>query len=290
MKLREALNEAEQRLDDAEVPNAEFDARVLAAHVLDLKLSELTMQQERMLTGEEMARIDTLVSCRADREPLQYLLGNTEFYGREFICDSRALIPRTDTETLIDVALELIEDLQIRTVADIGTGSGIIALTLACEAPQTTVIATDSSESALELAAENVALHDLESRVTLACGPWLEPLHADQCAEDVEMLVSNPPYVREDDFDTLMPEITNHEPREALVDTETDGLGAYRAIVGQCRELPSLRSVVFEVGEGQAAEVAEMMKSALNAREVIIRKDLGKIDRVVAAVLGIGEQ
>jgi len=287
MKLRDAIADARQRLEQADVPEAKFDARALAAHVLGLRLSKLPMQQERMLTGEEMAALDTLVSCRARREPLQYLVGNTEFYGREFKCDPRALIPRTDTETLIDVSLELIDDLGLAVAVDVGTGSGVVAVTLAAEREELEVLATDTSEAALELAAENVEAHKLKSRVMLAQGPWLEPVIDEGWAGRVDLLVSNPPYIREDEVEGLMPEIVDHEPREALVDAEEDGMGAYRAIVGQCDALPSLRAAVFEVGEGQASEVADLMREVLRASEIIIRKDLGKIDRVVAAVIGI---
>ncbi|MFW5866764.1 MAG: peptide chain release factor N(5)-glutamine methyltransferase [Armatimonadota bacterium] len=290
MKLRDAIKEAKDRLEDAGVPEAEFDARALAAHMLGVRLSQLAMQQERLLTGEEMAALDTLISCRARREPLQYLIGATGFYGREFICDPRALIPRPDTEALVDVSLELIDELELSVVADIGTGSGVIAVTLAAERERLEVLATDTSEAALELAGENIAKHSLKDRVALAQGPWLEPLMEEGRAERVEMIVSNPPYIREDEIDGLMVEITEHEPRAALVDSEADGMGAYRAIVEQCPSLPNLRAAAFEVGKGQAAEVAELMRAALNAREIIIRKDLGKIDRVVAAVLGIGER
>ncbi len=290
MKLTRALKDATVRLEEAGVPSPDFDARALAAHVLGIRMSELPMHRERLLTGDELAAFDGLVASRARREPLQYLTGDTEFYGLRFLCDRRALIPRPDTETLIEVAVELAGELEIARIADIGTGCGIIAVTLAQQLPDAQILATDSSEEALALAAENVALHELERRVLLAHGPWLEPLHEAGWAEGVEMIVSNPPYVREEDVDTLMPEIVEHEPREALVGPDADGLGAYRAIVAGCRELPALRALAFEVGEGQAAAVGEMMSEALNAREIIIRKDLGRTDRVVAAVLGIGER
>ncbi|MEA3403785.1 MAG: peptide chain release factor N(5)-glutamine methyltransferase [Armatimonadota bacterium] len=290
MKLSEALEDAQQRLAEAEVPEAEFDARALASHVLDIPLAHIPMHQARLLTGEELASFETLIGCRCRREPLQYLLESTEFYGYEFLCDPRAVIPRADTETLVDVALEIAQEHGITRIADIGTGCGIIAVSLALELKDTHVLATDTSRDALDLAAENVAAHGLEDRVELAQGSWLDPLHESGWASNVEMVVSNPPYVREDDWEDLMPEITDHEPREALVDSEADGLGAYRAIVEQCGELPALQAVAFEVGEGQAAEVAELMSEALGASEIIIRKDLGRIDRVVAAVLGIGER
>ena len=290
MKLRDAVNDARTCLDEAGVPEAEFDARALAAHVLSLRLSQLAMQQERMLTGDELAAFDTLVARRARREPLQYLLGSTGFYGRDFACDPRALIPRPDTEALVDVSLELIETLGVRVALDVGTGSGVIGVTLAAEVKDLEVLATDSSEDALALAVENVRRHGLESRVTLAQGSWLDPALDEAWVQRVEMVVSNPPYIRADEFENLMAEIVEHEPREALVDSEPDGIGSYRAIVSQCNALPRLQVVAFEVGEGQAAQVAELMREALCASEIIIRKDLGKIDRAVAAVVGGGER
>lgn len=289
MKLSKALKDAEQRLTEAAVPEAEFDARALAAHILGVKLSGLTMQRDRLLTGEELAAFEALVHRRAQREPLQYLLGTVEFYGREFLCDHRALIPRADTETLIDVSLELIAELGITRLADIGVGTGVIALTLAHEAPELSVLATDASEDALELAAENMAMHEMAERVSLARGEWLAPLHEEGVAEEIEMIVSNPPYIRAEDFAALMPEIVEHEPREALVDSDPDGMGSCRIILEQCLDLPALRAVAFEVGKGQAGAVADLMSEKLDAREVIIRKDLGRIDRVVAAVTGLGE-
>jgi len=290
MKLTQALKDATLRLEEAGVATPDFDARALAAHVLGIRLSELPMHRERLLTGDELAAFEALIASRARREPLQYLTGDTEFCGLRFRCDRRALVPRPDTETLIEAALELAGELDITRIADIGTGCGIIAVSLAQQLPGAEILATDSSEEALALAAENVALHELERRVTLAHGPWLEPLHEVGRAEDVEMIVSNPPYIREEDFDTLMPEIVEHEPRAALVGLDADGLGGYRAIVAGCRELPALRALAFEVGAGQAVAVGEVMRAALDAREIIIRKDLGRIDRVVAAVLGIGER
>ncbi|NLO05573.1 MAG: peptide chain release factor N(5)-glutamine methyltransferase [candidate division WS1 bacterium] len=287
MKLREAISDAQTRLEEAGVPEAEFDARMVAAHVLGLRLSELLMHRERMLTGDEQAALDTLVSARARREPLQYLLGCTGFHGREFLCDPRALIPRPDTETLVDLALELAREHGLRVIADIGTGTGVIAITLAAELTGAEVLATDVSPEALELAAENVKQHKLGGRVTLLEGPWLEPLHESGWADRIEMVVSNPPYVREEDFDALMPEIVKHEPRHALVGSGEGGLGAYRAIIGQCAELPALRAVAFEVGQGQAAAVADLLQEKLNIAETIIRRDLGKVDRVVAAVIGV---
>jgi release factor glutamine methyltransferase len=289
MKLRDAIKDLHQRLQEAQVPEAEHDARAIAAHVLRIPLTQLAVQQERLLTTDHLAAMDVLAVARARREPLQYLLGCTGFYGREFTCDSRALIPRPDTETLVEVALELIRDLHLRVVADVGTGTGIIGITLAAEVQGLKVLATDASADALALAAENVGRHRLDSRVTLAQGQWLEPALADDWRERVELVVSNPPYIRADEIGSLMPEVSKHEPRQALAGGGEDALGAYRAIIEQCASLPKLRAIVFEVGEGQAAQVAGLLSQTPGICESIIRKDLGSIDRVVAAVIGAAE-
>lgn len=285
MTLREAMRAARKRLAEAGVPSPEFDARALAAHVLGLSLTQLPLHYRRRLTDAESAALEALVEARARRTPLQYVTGATGFYGREFLCDRRALIPRPDTEAVVELALELANELGITCIADLGTGTGVLALTLAAELPAARVLATDISEEALALAAENLAQHGLAGRVTLARGAWVEAVHAAGWTDRVEMVVSNPPYVRPDDWETLMPEIREHEPREALVAPDADGLGAYREIVAGCRELPYLRAVVFEVGDRQAVEVAGLLREGLSPRRVITRADLAKIERAVGAVL-----
>jgi len=285
MTVGEAMRDARQRLAAAGVPSPDFDARTLVAHVLSTPLNQLPLHDRRLLTAAEAARLDALVAARARREPLQYLTGVTGFYGREFRCDRRALIPRADTETVVELALELARELSITRIADLGTGTGIIALTLAAELPETSVLATDASEEALALAAENLAALELQERVTLAHGRWLEPVHQTGWADEVEMVVSNPPYIRPDVFATLQPEIREHEPRAALVGRRADGLRACREIVAGCRELPRLRAVVFEVGDDQARAVAELLREVLSPVRVIVRTDLGRVERAVAGVL-----
>jgi release factor glutamine methyltransferase len=285
MVLYEVLRDARRRLAAADVPSPDFDARALAAHVLRIPLNRLPLYERRGLSANERSAFEALVEARARRDPLQYITGVTGFYGREFRCDRRALIPRPDTETVVELALELARELGITRIVDLGTGTGIIALTLAAELPEALVLATDRSEEALALAAENVGLHRLGGRVRLARGRWLEAVHEGGWAEEVEMVVSNPPYVRPDAWNELMPEIREHEPHEALVGPDADGLGAYREIVAGCRDLPRLRTVVFEVGDDQAGAVVKLLRTVLCLRRVIVRADLGGIERAVAGVL-----
>ncbi len=214
----------------------------------------------------ELALLAELSARRAAREPLQYILGDTEFYGREFRCDPRALIPRPDTETLVEVALELARNTGARDIVDVGTGTGAVAISIALELPDARLLATDISPDALELAGANIAAHGL--------------------AERVQMVVSNPPYVRADEWDGLQTEIVEHEPQSALVGEGADGLGCYERILADCADLPALRAVAFEVGAGQATGVARLMATALPGCAIMVREDLSGIERVVAATLG----
>lgn len=281
--LRDALKAAERRLTDATVPSPDFDARALAAHVLGLPLSQIPLHHDRRLTPEESVEFDDLVARRCAREPLQHVTGETEFYGRVIRCDRRALIPRADTEVLVEVALELARDLAISFAVDIGTGTGAIAIALAAELPQLQILATDTSPLALDLASENLAVHDLAGRIALAEGDCLEAVREAGWWERAEMIVSNPPYVRADEFEGLEPEITRWEPREALIAPDADGLGFYRRLLAEGSQLPALRAVAFEVGAGCAPAVAELVGDSLQGFEVSMHKDYAGIERVVCA-------
>lgn len=287
MLLGEWFDTAIRRLVAAGVDSARFDAGVLAAHVLALRLTEVPFVRGRQLTADEMRRLDELLARRLQREPLQYVTGATEFYGHRFLCDPRALIPRCDTETLVEVALELIDSTGATAVLDIGTGTGVIALTLALERPHVHVLATDISAEALALAAANVALHDLGQRVTLAQGDCLEAV-PEPWRERVQVLVCNPPYVRADELPHLAPEIRDHEPRVALVGEGEDATGLYARLVAGCGQLPALRALAFEVGAGQARAVATMLRRHRPDCVIMVREDLGGVERVVAATFAPG--
>lgn len=281
--LREALRDAERRMAAAGVGSPDFDARALAAHVLGVPLSQLPLDSNRRLSAQEAGQLEELVRRRCAREPLQYITGETEFYGRALRCDRRALIPRPDTEVLAEVALELACEACVASVVEVGTGTGAVAITLAAEMPELEVLATDASREALELAAENVALHGLEGRVRLAQGDCLEAVREAGWWERAQMIVSNPPYVRAEEIEGLEPEIARHEPREALVGLDADGLGLYRRLLPEAARLPGLRAVVVEVGAGAAPAVAELMREGLAGFGVLVRKDYAGIERVVAA-------
>ena len=285
MILRDWLRKTEQSLSDAGVDSPDFDARALAAHVLGASLADVQMSGDRELAPNELELLTELSARRATREPLQYILGDTEFYGRAFRCDPRALIPRPDTETLIEVAVELARNTGVRDIVDVGTGTGAVAITIALELPDARLLATDISPNALALADANVQAHGLAGRVELARGDLLGPALESDWSARVQMVVSNPPYVRADEWDGLQAEIVAHEPRAALVGEGADGLGCYERMLDGCARLPQLRAVVLEVGAGQASGVARFMETALPGCAIMVREDLGGVDRVVAATL-----
>ncbi len=284
MTLRDWLADTVGCLSEAGVDSPAHDARVLASHVLGLSLSEVSLSAGRELLAGELARLAELVTRRTAREPLQYVVGDTEFFGRVFRCDPRALVPRPDTETLVEIAIDLVGATGAVHVVDVGTGTGVIALTVALELPDVQVLATDISADALALAAENAALHDLEGRVQFAQGDCLAALGADW-RERAQVVVSNPPYVRADEMSGLQPEITDHEPRAALLGESADGTGIYSRIATGCAELPSLRAVAFEVGADQARAVSRILEASWPGCNAAISRDMGGVERVVSAEL-----
>jgi release factor glutamine methyltransferase len=233
------------------------------------------------LGADHEARFFSLVEQRAGRRPLQHLTGTQAFYGREFVVTPDVLIPRPETEVLVEAALERLPRDGSPVVVDIGTGSGCIALTLAGERSSAQVHALDISHAALEVARDNARRLGLEGRVRFYQGDLALPLR--DMVRRVDLVASNPPYVDAADYAGLMPEVRDHEPRLALVPVP-DAPRMYRRLVGGARRL--LRpggTLVLEVGQGQAEEV-----SAICAREGFhverIVPDLAGIPRVVVAV------
>ncbi len=239
--------------------NARLNAEVLLGKVLGLERIMLYARFDQPVGERERDEFRALVRRRADREPLQYLVGSCEFYGRRFELTPAVLIPRQETELVVEKCLARAKD-DALWAADVGTGSGAIAVTLAAERPDLHVIATDLSEGALALAARNAAAHGVSDRVLTACGDLTDPvrglLPADRAGLD--LLVSNPPYVRTGEIAGLDPEVRDHEPRQAL-DGGPDGLDVLRRLVPAAAELLLPGGwLVLELGDGQADAVRQL--------------------------------
>jgi release factor glutamine methyltransferase len=268
---REALAAASDALTAAGVTDARLDAELLLAEATGWDRARLAAEPEAGVEPGAARRFGEMVRRRVRREPVAYILGRKGFRGLELAVDGRALIPRPETELLVEIALELAP----RAVLDVGTGSGAVALAIADELPDCEVTATDTSIDALSLARENAERLGIDGRVQFERGTVPEGRRFD-------LVLANLPYVREDEWQGLAPEITRYEPRQALVGG-ADGVEAIASIVpATAAALNPGASLALEVGAGQAGWVAELLLD-LGFGQVEGRQDLAGIPRVIVA-------
>ena len=257
------------------IENGRLDAELLLAEILQLNRIGLYLHFDRPVNSDELAAFRALIERRARREPLAYILGRCEFWSLTFKVGPDVLIPRGDTETLVEAALKVLPP--GGSLLDIGVGSGAIALAIAHERPDAQVEGIDLSPAALVLAAENAQILGLAARVTLQQGD----LFALDDSRQYDVIVSNPPYIAIGEQATLMPEVRDFEPALALFAGD-DGLDCYRALIPAARgALKSSGILLVEVGAGQAAAVAELFAIA-GYVEIFTTRDLAGIERVVA--------
>lgn len=274
-----ALKDAAERLLRAGVPAARAEAEWLLARALGTDRGGLLVRRAEALAAPVAAEFESWVERRARREPAQHILGTQEFHGLEFLVDGRVLIPRPETEDLVDAALAL-DVARGARAADLGTGSGCLAVTLAVRRPDLSLFALDRSAAALEVARANAARHGVEARITFHEGDFAEPPAAWRGA--MSLVVANPPYVAEAEWSTLEPEVRDHDPRQALVAGPT-GLEAYAALVPAALALLAPGGyLLLELGQGQAERVREML-GPQDWTIVEVRPDMQAIPRVLVA-------
>jgi release factor glutamine methyltransferase len=272
-------------LEEKGVERGRLDAEHLLAHALGVERLQLYLQFDRPLEAGELDRFRPLLKRRARREPLQYILGRAAFRELDLSVDPRVLIPRPETEVLVEEVLAWARagtraDL---SAMDVGTGSGAIALSLALEGPFTRVLATDASADALAVAEQNARAAGLAERVELRCGSLFDGVRAE---ETFDVVVSNPPYVTESELASLEPEVAAWEPRSALVGGP-DGLVVIRRIVTEAvGHLPAGGLLALEVGAAQAGPVVAAVEESDAYDEVRVRRDLAGRERVVLARRG----
>jgi release factor glutamine methyltransferase len=269
-QAREALAAATDALAAAGVETPRLDAELLLAEASGRDRAAIAAGPEAPVEPSQARTFGEMVRRRIRREPVAYILGRRGFRNLELAVDRRALIPRPETELLVEVAVEL----RPRTVLEVGTGCGAVALALAEELPGAEVTATDISPAALELAGDNARRLGLAMRVRF--GPGTVPR-----GESFDLVVANLPYVREDEWDSLAPEITEYEPRSALIGGP-DGLDSIRRLLA---DSPDCEVIAIEVGMGQGRTVAGLVAEA-GFPTVETRQDLAGIERVV---LGHGD-
>ncbi|MEY2433480.1 MAG: release factor glutamine methyltransferase [Acidimicrobiaceae bacterium] len=270
---RRLLGEAADLLGDR------TDARRIVEEASGYEGAELTVHLDGPANALTLAQFDAMVERRAAGEPLQYVLGRWGFRSLDVFVDKRVLIPRPETEVVVEHALAMVDTLGARVAVDLGTGSGVIALSLAVERSQLSVWATDASDSALDVARANLAgIGRAATRVRLGKGDWFTAL-PQELAGTIDVVVANPPYVAA--HDELPPEVANWEPHEALIAGPT-GLEAVERIVRDAPEwLQPHGAVVLEIGETQAERALELCADYAQAE---VRTDLAGRPRVLVAV------
>jgi release factor glutamine methyltransferase len=270
-----------RRFESAAIDSAELDARMLVGNALALDLTALITQAARPLTAAEAARIEAAAHRRLAGEPVARILDGKEFWGMPLQLSSATLVPRPDTETVVEMALELLRAMPGYTgqarIADIGTGSGAILLALLSELPDAYGVGTDISSAALTTATTNAAHLGFGDRSAFVACDYASALRG-----PFDLIVSNPPYIRSADIAELATEVRDHDPLRAL-DGGPDGLTAYRGLIPQAAQLLAPNgALVVEVGHDQSGQVERLMTAARLIHEKPPKADLAGIQRAVA--------
>lgn len=281
---KELLEEGYQILNSAEIEEARLDAWLLLEFAADIKRAWYYAHMDETAEADVAEQYRQLCEKRAQHIPLQHLTGQAYFMGYEFYVDDRVLVPRQDTETLVEEAVSHLRELPAPKILDMCTGSGCILLSLLMELPQASGTGADVSADALEVAKENTRRLGLEKRAELIqsdlfSADYFEKNSRKKCME-YDMLISNPPYIRTADIDGLMDEVRLHDPRLAL-DGKADGLYFYEKITEQAgKHLKPGGWLIYEIGCDQAKDVAEIMKKK-GFVQIEVKKDLAGLDRIV---------
>ncbi|HEB73487.1 MAG TPA: peptide chain release factor N(5)-glutamine methyltransferase [Nitrospirae bacterium] len=271
----ETIVNARRRLGEAGVTTPGLDAELLLAHVLKKDRAFVLARMSETAPEEVLPVFETLVSRRSKREPLAYITGEKEFYSRLFKVDPRVLIPRPETEGLVDAVFELYDEKSVKHALDIGSGSGAMAVTISLGRPLWRVTATDLSPSAVEVARENIFLHKVEDRVALVESNLFDSLQDTK----YDIIVFNPPYIAKASVD-VDPEVERYEPAEALYSGE-DGLDMIRRFTGEAPlRLEHGGHLVLEIGEGQSEAVENIIDNNKELSLQKIARDLSGVERV----------
>ena len=271
MTYREAVEFGTKCLTDAGVPDAALDAWYLLQMVCKIERSYYYVHGEEDITQDAQKEYEIAVQKRAEHIPLQYIIGEQEFMGLRFKVNSNVLIPRQDTETLVEQVLKIVKPGM--KVLDLCTGSGCVLISVLKNAPELTGMGSDISKTALLVAKENAKLHEVDAE-------WVRSDLFDNITETFDVIMANPPYIPTGEILSLMPEVRDFEPENAL-DGGEDGLDFYRKITGQVKDYLNPGGYVYmEIGYDQGETVSELMRNA-GFTEVEVIKDLARNDRVV---------
>ena len=279
MILAQALQQSAHTLSLNGIDDSHTEARMLLGHITKLSPVQIYTQPERTLSQEQESNLQELVERRLCHEPAAYIVNHREFYGIDFYVDSRVLVPRPETELLVDTAIEFASSTYLARpllIADIGTGCGAIAVSLALNLPHSQIYATDVSPLALEVARLNCKSHNVTDRIILLQGNLLEPL-----PESVDILVANLPYIKSSELANLSPEIIQFEPRIAI-DGGENGLDYIRQLLEQAEgRINTNGCILLEIGQNQEKDLSNLIRSLLKKVNFVFISDLNGIKRVV---------
>lgn len=281
MTIAEAIQKAAVRLSDHGVPNAPFDAELLLRRVLDRDRAWIIAHGRERLDEERRTAFEAWIARRAKREPLQYITGRQEFWGLDFFVTPDVLIPRPETELVVEAAIRRAGKTSGLTVIDLCTGSGCIAVSLAKGLPAVRIFATDKSAKALVVARENARRHSVSDRIKFLEGDLLEPLAELDVRGRVDVITANPPYVPSGYLPALQPEVREFEPELALI-AGPEGTEIEERIISSAPEiLKKGGSLIMEMGLGQTDALKKILAADGRYCDIDILKDLAGIDRVM---------
>lgn len=267
---------SKNRLETAGIESPTIDARILLIHACGVTRNDLVTNPYREIATEKVAVLDGFLVRRENREPVAHIVGKKAFWNIELKSDTRALVPRPETEVIVDLVLKFHKDQHGLSILDLGTGTGAILLSLLADRKDWSGIGIDASEVALELATENAIIHGLENRVKLQTGNWFEGL-----ASKFDIIVSNPPYIPSKDISSLDRDVREFDPHMAL-DGGEDGLDPYRIIFKEIHQyLKPNGFFALEFGINQTEKIKELAQANKNLHEFHIVKDLSNIERVI---------
>jgi len=283
MTIIDTINRAAARLSANQVDHARWDAELLLSHILDRDRAWLLAHILEELDDQAFRLYDHAIDRRAVREPLQYITGRQEFWGLVFAVTPDVLIPRPETEFVVETAIKAVSMALSPIIIDLCTGSGCIAVSLAKELLGAQVFATDLSEQALEVARENARMNQAASRIRFLAGDLFAPIMELDLHGKADVITANPPYIRTGDLAALQPEVRDFEPKMALI-AGPAGTEIGTAIIQQAAEfLKPGGTLIMEMGMGQTTAFSAIVKQAGNYRSLEIVKDLAGIERVLVA-------
>ena len=283
--IQKLLNWMTEYFTDKGIDAPRLSAELLLSHVLTMERIELYTQFDKLVAKDQLNRFHDLVKRAGQHEPIAYLTGRTEFYSLQLEVCPDCMIPRPETELLVERAIEFLRNrTDSQFICDLCTGCGCIAVAIAKNYAGAKIIATDICDAALNVAAKNIEKHKLKDRITLLSGDLFEPLVPHLDVDKFDLIVCNPPYVSADEYEKLEKNVKDYEPKLALF-AGVDGLDIYRRIIDKAdRFLKSDTALMLEIGYAQGPEVNKLLEQAGAFAEVKIEKDVNDNDRIVSAL------